>query len=124
MASTHPSEFARLSPLLPAQSDEKKALVERLLSRQLRELEALRSHYPHILAAMRRLHTAEDTPEETSLETYQRGEMYTWSMETLTRFARQTDAMPDYGLTILQDMARQYGFATLEALEQAMTEAH
>lgn len=119
MASTQPEAFAKLEPHLPAQSAEKRALVEALVAHQLSALEAMRPVYPHILAAMRKLRTAEDTPWETSFETYQRGELYTYSMQTLQCYQVQL-MRTDYGRVILEDMARQYGFESLEALEAAL----
>ena len=90
---------------------------------QLRQLTAMAPRYPHILAAMRTLRTSDDTRNSTSFETYQRGELLTYSERTLALYEAQLTAPgADYGRAVLEDMARQWGFSSLEQLEERMGE--
>lgn len=83
----------------------------------------MRPVYPCVMATMRALHTAEDTVQSTSLETYLRGELLTYSEETLRCYSVQLFAPGfDCGRQILEETAHNYGFDSLEQLERRLRE--
>ena len=56
-----------------------------------------RGHYPRLGAAMRVLTTAEDTPEDTSFETYLRGELGTYSDRTMALYEAMVEDLQAAG---------------------------
>lgn len=122
MESTDPAAYAALAPYLPPISREKQALVEALVLRQVECLSRFAARYPHVAERMRPLRTAMDTREATSFETYLRGELSTYSMDTLlcldAQLARQGDS---YGEQIMAETAAGYGYADVDELERRLT---
>ena len=123
MASTDPAAYAALAPYLPPISEEKRALVEALVSRQVECLSRFAARYPHVAARMRPLHTSMDTREQTSFETYLRGELSTYSMDTLLCLDAQLERQGDsYGERIMAETAAGYGYASVCELERRLSE--
>lgn len=118
MASTAPEEFARIRHLLPEVDPERQALINAAASIQIEEMEGIIARYPHVAAAMRPLRASFDSPCCTSLETYLKGELCTYSLQTLQCYYAQLQ-QPDahYGYRILNQTALQYGCGSLEELE-------
>ena len=123
MESTDPAAYAALAPYLPPISAQKRTLVEALVSRQVECLSRFAARYPHVAARMRPLRTAMDTREATSFETYLRGELSTYSVDTLlclsAQLARQGDS---YGERIMAETAAGYGYADVNELERRLSD--
>ena len=70
----------------------------------------------------RAIRTADDTPYTTSFETYLRGELGTYSEDTLRAYARMIDDLQqeDRNLTTetMAHTARLYGYASLDEAER------
>ena len=72
---------------------------------------------------MRSLHTSMDTREQTSFETYLRGELSTYSMDTLLCLDAQLERQGDsYGERIMAETAAGYGYASVCELERRLSE--
>jgi len=121
MESTAPAEYLALRDRLPPVSPEKAALVETLVRQMVLWAERFSAQYPYLGGQGRMLHTAEDTPYSTSIETYARGELKTYSLQTLTllaeRFAELQAAGLNYRAIAVEAEMRAFGFASLEAAE-------
>lgn len=80
--------------------------------------------YPNLRAKGRPLTSKEDTPYETSFETYLRGELKTYSQETILRLHAYTLACLEkhYNMAIanLQNMTAQYGYNSVEEANEKM----
>ena len=80
--------------------------------------------YPHLGGRGRSIHTAEDTPWDTSMETYLRGELGTYSDETLLRYKDMIAGYEREGKNLtemkLTFMTFFYGYRSLDQAEQAM----
>jgi len=124
MASTAPAEYAGFAHLLPALSVWQQRTIARIVETQVEWREAFARAYPHMSGQARAIRTAEDTPHTTSFETYLRGELATYSEDTLRAYARMIDdcLQDERNLTTatMEHTARLYGYASLAAAERAL----
>lgn len=124
MASTAPDEYReRIEPFIPRLSDERIARQERVITVQVAWARDFLGHYPRLGAAMRVLTTAEDTPEDTSFETYLRGELGTYSDRTMALYEAMVEDLQAAGRNLTEqtvaNTVRLGGFADLEEAESA-----
>lgn len=124
MASTAPDEYReRIEPFIPRLSDERVARQERVNAVQVAWARDFRGRYPKLGAAMRVLTTAEDTPEDTSFETYLRGELGTYSDRTMALYEAMVENLQAAGRNLTEqtvaNTVRLGGFADLEEAESA-----
>lgn len=124
MASTAPDEYReRIEPFIPRLSDERIARQERVIDVQVAWARDFRGRYPRLGAAMRVLTTAEDTPEDTSFETYLRGELGTYSDRTMALYEAMVENLQAAGRNLTEqtvaNTVRLGGFADLEEAESA-----
>nr|WP_317643728.1 DUF4125 family protein [Bombiscardovia apis] len=89
MESTAPEEYRRdIAPYLPKLGLERQSQQERIIKQQVAWAADFRSHYPKLGQEMRILRTADDTVQDTSFETYLRGELSTYSANTLRLYLK------------------------------------
>ena len=124
MASTAPDEYReRIKPFIPRLSDERVARQERVIAVQVAWARDFRGRYPKLGAAMRVLTTAEDTPEDTSFETYLRGELGTYSDRTMALYEAMVEDLQAAGRNLTEqtvaNTVRLGGFADLTEAEAA-----
>lgn len=124
MASTAPDEYReRIEPFIPRLSDERVARQERVIAVQVAWARDFRGRYPKLGAAMRVLTTAEDTPEDTSFETYLRGELGTYSDRTMALYEAMVENLQAAGRNLTEqtvaNTVRLGRFADLEEAEAA-----
>lgn len=78
--------------------------------------------YPAIIAKARPIHTSEDTPYDTSAETYLRGELGTYSDETLLCYGRYVVSLKKEGQNlnemICEKEVKSYGYLSLDDAEK------
>lgn len=124
MAFTAPQAYAEFDDRLPRLTPEVEAMIDEVTETVLAWEELLQEAYPHILKRGRPLHNSADGPGVTSFETYLRGELATYSQRTLKHYLahiRQQNAAGINGAGItLSYMVSQYGYASLEAANQAL----
>lgn len=117
MESTYREEYERLKDKLPDVSDEKKALVEQIVKIQVEWMENFSKEYPNVAKNARVIHTSEDTYFSTSYETYLRGELLTYSDETLKLYGQfiVSIAKENQNLAkmIMENTAKLYGYTSL-----------
>ncbi|OTA26274.1 hypothetical protein B9G54_05570 [Alloscardovia macacae] len=126
MASTEPDYFHHeLEPYLLHISDERRAEQERIIAQQVEWARDFHARYPHLGANMRVLTTQQDTRESTSFETYLRGELCTYSDETVQLYAAFVRSLADSGMNlterILLETVRLSGYDTLEQAESYLS---
>lgn len=83
MESTNPEEYEKIKGVILSHSVERKKITEEIVAIQVTWMEEFAKENPSLAQNMRVIHTAEDTPDTTSYETYLRGEMGTYSDKTL-----------------------------------------
>ena len=86
MESTSPAEFKKFKNALPPLSPEAYAVVEEIIRNYIEWEEEVAAKYPNIVKQGRPLRSTEDTQNATSLETYLRGELSTYSLRTLALY--------------------------------------
>lgn len=122
MKSTAPEEYKAFEAVLPCRSRERVSIQEELIHQEMHWAEEFSKRYPEIGGTGRKIHTSEDTPWDTSQETYLRGEMSTYSDRTFRLYEKMIRKMQQQGenLTekILGYMVRFYGYDSLEKAEE------
>jgi hypothetical protein len=124
MASTSPSEYAQIEHFLAPIDPEAIELIKQISSIVLGWEKELLEKYPNILRKGRPLFGSEDSPMVTSLETYLKGELETYSLRTLqlhlANMRRQRSENINGSAITLLDMMRRYGFNSLEEANQKL----
>ena len=123
MESTAPEIFERtIKPYIKPILEPRKSEQEKIILTQVKWADDFRNRYPHLGLSMRVLKTSEDTEENTSFETYLRGELSTYSDYT---FAKYKDFIEDLlaknlNLTqmIIENTVRMYGYDSLESADK------
>jgi hypothetical protein len=122
MEYTFPEEYNSLKKLLPRMDDGKKKLADDICNEMVKQTVILRKNFPKVSGAGRLLYSTEDTPYATSIQTYQRGELYTYSIETLTELQKLLNTLNESGVsfarTILENTVNYYGYSSLEDAEK------
>jgi hypothetical protein len=118
MASTSPADYKQIAHLLPPISNEVHSLVDQIVYIVLEWEMELASQYPNIVQRGRPLFSSQDTPTVTSLETYLRGELLTYSLKTLELYYDHVQKLKSESINgsklILEFTVKQYGYASLK----------
>lgn len=127
MESNYPEEYEKIRDRFPALSPEKKQIVEAIVQLQVGFMEEFAARYPHLAGNARLIHTSEDVFGDTSYETYLRGEISTYSDKLLEMYGRFVAELAGSGQNpaerIMENTVHLYGYADLEAAEQAQRAA-
>jgi hypothetical protein len=128
MKSTSPLEYAQIEHLLPPLNPEVPPLIDKIAKIVLAWEEELWQKYPYLLARGRPIPSSDDTPYVTSLETYLRGELATYSPRTLELYyenvLKQRSENINASEITLAHTIKRYGFNSLkEANEKLKTRA-
>ena len=123
MEHTAPQQYARLADRLPERSAERLQLQELLISIMMRWTREVERRCPHLMGRGRNLSSEQDGPWNVSSETYLRGELGTYSDETLRLYAQMVLELLSQGKNLVEQnmtcMARGYGYRGLEDAENA-----
>lgn len=122
MESTFPEEYEGIKAYLPDVS-EKRELAEKLVKIHLEWDAAMLREYPNLRKRGRALTTAQDSVMEgSSMESYLRCELLTYSMHTLELIDRETMEAYEKGENLLKQIIANevlfYGYASLEDAEE------
>ena len=124
MKSTAPEKYAELEKELPVLSEERLAIQEEIIKIQVAWMEEFASEYPKMAGNARVIHTSEDTPYNTSYETYLRGELGTYSETTFVLYGRFITGLlqeeRNLAYEIMEQTAKLYGYDSLEQAENAL----
>ncbi len=121
MESTYPEEYEQIKSHLPDVS-EKKDLVEQIVKINLEWDAEMAQEYPNLRKRGRVATTAEDgVMAGSSMESYLRGELYTYSVRTLKMVLKESEEARERGESLVkQTIANEtafYGYASLEDAE-------
>ncbi len=86
MESTSPAEYKELETNLPVRSEKTKAIVDQIVEIQVGWMEDFAKEYPKLASGARDITSASDTLDNTSYETYLRGELLTYSDELIKMY--------------------------------------
>ena len=109
----------RLPPVSPEKIDMARRIVDRLIPQN----EVFRAKYPRISGRGRPLRTSEEPAAGwTSIETYELGELWTYSQKTLELFEANLDAFEkegkSYPETVVENGLKLRGFKSLKEAEE------
>lgn len=120
MESTYPEEYEEIKAHLPDVS-EKKEIVEKIVKINLEWDAQMMREYPNLRKRGRVSTTAQDgVMAGSSMESYLRGELYTYSMKTLELVFQETKEAQEKGESLLkQTIANETAFYGYKSLEDA-----
>lgn len=124
MESTAPEIFEHtIKPYIKPILEPRKSEQEKIILTQVKWADDFRNRYTHLGLAMRVLKTSEDTEENTSFETYLRGELSTYSDDTFAKYQRFVNNLRAENLNLTQmiitNTVHMYGYDSLESAECA-----
>lgn len=118
MESTAPQEYKKLEDKLPKLSSERIEKQEKIIKKRVQWEEEFAKKYPALHDTARPVHTYEDTEWETSFETYERGELSTYSDRTVDLYLKMVEDMDNKGENLseitVSYMVKFYGYDSLE----------
>ena len=124
MKSTSPSEYAQIEHLLPPLNPEVPPLIDKIVKIVLLWQEELSEKYPYLLSRGRPIHSSDDTPFVTSIETYLRGELATYSPRTLELYyenvLKQKSENINGAEIALDYTIKRYGFNSLKEANEKL----
>ncbi|MGL5260153.1 MAG: DUF4125 family protein [Lachnospiraceae bacterium] len=124
METTAHEEFLELKDQLPVLSKEKILIIEEIVKIQLQWMEEFAEYYPNMAQNCRVIYTKDDSKEETSFETYLRGELSTYSDQTLEQYGRFIVSYLTNNKNLTKDImnhtAKLYGYKNLEDAEEKL----
>ena len=123
MESTAPEKYEEIRTHFPELSEEKKAIIEHIVGMQVAWMEEFGAQYPALAGNARKIHTSEDTAEDTSYETYLRGELSTYSDKMLELYGRYVVEYARSGRNtayeIMENSVKMYGYGSVEEANNA-----
>ncbi len=124
MESTAPTQYEKIKDSLPPLSDVKKEIIEEIVKIQVDWMEEFAAKYKKAAGNARSIHTSEDNLFNTSYETYLRGELSTYSDETLDLYGRFIAQLcrenKNLAEMTMRNTALLYGYSSLEDLESKL----
>jgi hypothetical protein len=114
-------KYARMDDLIPRENSN--PLIDRIADTQYRWQKEMFHTYPNFMAGARPLSEADDSSLKTSFETYLKGELETYSDNTLSLLYRDLRNIAEKGLNgsklVYDYLVKELGYGSLEETEQA-----
>lgn len=121
MESTAPLEYEKIAGHFPKIPQEKRQIIEAIVQLQVGFMEEFAARFPYLASNARTIHTTDDRPDDTSYETYLRGEISTYSDKMLMLYGRFVAGLAAEGKNLarmtMENSAHLYGYEDLEAAE-------
>lgn len=122
--STAPEEYKKIESFLPKHSETQDMIIEQIVAIQVGMMEEVAEKFPKFAGTARSVHSSEDTEFNTSYETYLRGELGTYSEETLALYGRFVAEIAKSGgnlaYKIMNNTAKLYGYKSIEDCEEKL----
>ena len=124
MQSTAPERYEELKKHFPVLDEDRIKIQEQIIAIQIGWMESFAKKYPKMAGNARIIHTSEDTPYDTSYETYLRGEISTYSSGTLVAYGRFIAGLANEGRNLAEEImgntAALMGYKDLDDAESRM----
>lgn len=124
MESTAPDRYREIEDGLIYCSQQKKKIIEEIVKIQVSWVEEFAKEYPKLAGNARSIHTYQDSEWNTSSETYLRGELMTYSDETVKIYGEFVLELlkenKNLNRMIMENTVHLYGYESLETAEGAM----
>ena len=125
MEDTDPEGFERIKDAVKAPGKNALLLIHEIMDIYMRQTQDFMESFPGFLKKSRPVYTKDSGPV-TSIETYMRGELKTYSENTLGLLLLHMKDMEDQGLSMVYEIYRQtakaYGFGSVEEAERHQNE--
>lgn len=122
MSSNDPKNYEMIKNYLPLLEQSQSDLIESIIEIELTMREEMNTKYPKISSIARKTYTYEDSVEDTSFETYLRGELSTYSPQTLFLYGQMILDMirnnKNMIILVLEETAKMYGYSCLDELNR------
>jgi len=126
MESTAPENYKSIKNMLPEISEEKEKLINNISKITIKWAEEYAKEYPMLSGNGRPIHASEDGPYYTSVETYARGELSTYSEETLKLYYEHVKHLlsenKNLSKMITENTVKEYGYSTMDEAESRMSQ--
>ncbi len=123
MKHSEPVQYEKLLASIQAPTEDVKKLAQDISDRLLEQTVELFEEYPYVSGSGRPLHSESDLSGVTSIETYQLGELYTYSKKTLEALKEHLSALDADGQSLAKNILRNsvshYGYKSLDEAEAA-----
>ncbi len=124
MESTNPDKYRQLEKSLPVISSKRKTIQEEIIQIQVNWMEEFAKQFPKMAGNARAIRTSQDTPYDTSYETYLRGEISTYSRNTFVLYCSFIISLminnENLAKKIMENTARLYGYQSLDDAENKL----
>ncbi len=124
MESTNPKEYELLKEHLSTIDDDRKKIQEEIIKVQVMWMEQFKELYPKMASQARIINTSEDSSDDTSYETYLRGELSTYSSKTLSLYGYMIVDMlnnkQNLAYNIMSYTAKLYGYKSIDDAEKSL----
>lgn len=124
MKTTAPVQYSKLIKNVVMPSRAAAETADKITAKMIEQTEKLFAEYPYVSGSGRPLYSAADFQGTTSVETYQKGELYTYSEATLNALWNHVCALESEGKSlakmILENSVKFYGYNSIEEGEAAM----
>ena len=121
MESTEPEQYKVVADTLPIITEDKQKVIDGIVDIQVAWMEQFADEYPRAAGNARNIHSYDDNDYGTSYETYLRGELSTYSDNTLQLYGAMIVSLLKEGKNlaklIMANTVKMYGYDSLEALE-------
>jgi hypothetical protein len=124
MKSTSPVEYSQIELLLPPLDLEVSSLIDEVAEIMLKWEEELSEEFPRLTRRGRPIRSSEDSQFVTSVETYLKGELASYSKKTLQLYYAnlldQKSKNINGARVILDHIVKQYGYESLEVANKKL----
>ena len=121
MESTDPEYYDQIKDQLPTRTKEQLDIIDSICQIEVTMREEFNQRYPKLAGNARDTYTEDDQKNNTSFETYLRGELSTYSPQTLYLYGKMLADMYQKGqnivLMIQEKTVQGYGYASLDDIE-------
>ncbi|MDD3931707.1 MAG: DUF4125 family protein [Eubacteriales bacterium] len=125
MQRTSPEEYALIKESIPSVEPEKNIYIEKIVAISIEWERALHQKYPELTSRSRPISSKDDSPFVTSSETYMRGELSTYSSNTLKSYHEFVLQKYSEGGNLYEEIllntVREYGFNSLQQANDNFT---
>lgn len=124
MESNDPIGYLTVKDYLPVIDEQRKLIQEEIIKIQVNWMEELANQYPKLAYNARSIRSEDDEIDNTSYETYLRGEISTYSSKTLLLYGRMiADYLKDnknLAYETMKNTCELYGYHTLDEVEKSL----
>lgn len=122
MAYTDPEAYDAIKDRLPTISSDLEDMIEAIVTINTRWQDSIASRYPNLKSVGRKTNSYEDSKESTSVMTYLRGELGTYSRATIKLIYKYTVEQEKNKVNLAELIAHKmvefYGYKTLEEADE------